>query len=283
MQIKRLEVLLDYVLLLSGAMIIAASFHFFLSPNQVVPGGVMGISILVEQWFHIPPAVTQWVANIPIYLVGFFLLGRRFAIKTAVGTVMLPLFVLFFSQFDYVPTSNPLLAAVYGGLGIGLGAGMVFRGQASTGGFDLIAQLLHRFTGLHYSMAVAILDGAVMLLSLLVFLPEKTMYALIGLVITSKTIDAVQVGLGYSKLALIVTDKKQEITNTILHDLDRGLTQIRAVGGYTGNEKSVLMVVVSQREVIKLKRLVQAIDTQAFVIISDTSEVLGAGFKRPGY
>jgi hypothetical protein len=109
------------------------------------------------------------------------------------------------------------------------------------------------------------------------------MYALIGLFIVSKTIDAVQVGFGYAKLAIIITDKQHEIKNTILQDLDRGLTQIRAVGGYTGDEKNVLMVVVSQREIVKLKRLVQLKDAAAFVIISDTSEVLGQGFKRHGY
>ena len=117
------------MLLLCGALIIAASFHFFLSPNQVVPGGVIGISLLVEQWMDIPPALTQWAANIPIYMVGFFLLGGRFAVKTAVGTVTLPLFVLLISQVDYVPTTNPLLAAVYGGIGMGLGLaqGLLFE------------------------------------------------------------------------------------------------------------------------------------------------------------
>ncbi len=273
------ETIIDYLFLLCGAMIIAASFHFFLSPNQVVPGGVIGISLLVNEWLNIPTAVTQWALNIPIYIAGFYLLGRRFAIKTAVGTIVLPLFVLLISQIDYVPTTNPLLASIYGGMGIGLGAGLVFRGQASTGGFDLIAQLVHRFTGIHYSLAVALLDGVVMLSSLLIFLPEKTMYALIGLFVASKTIDAVQVGFGYSKLALIITEKKAEISQTILRDLDRGLTHLEAVGGYTGEEKNVLMVVVSQREVVKLKRLVAIHDTNAFIVISDTSEVLGRGFR----
>ena len=275
--------IIDYLLLLSGALIIAVSFHFFLSPNQVVPGGVIGISLLLENWLGVPPAVTQWSANIPIYIAGLFMLGGRFAVKTAVGTLVLPLFVFLIGQIDYVPTTNPLLAAVYGSIGMGLGAGLVFRGQASTGGFDLIAQLLHRFSGIHYSLAVAILDGAVMLSSLLIFTPEKTMYALIGLFIVSKTIDAVQVGFGYSKLAMIVTEQKERMTKVILHDLDRGLTQLRGLGGYTGDEKHVLMVVVSQREVVKLKRLVQASDPQAFVIISDTSEVVGKGFTLHGY
>jgi uncharacterized membrane-anchored protein YitT (DUF2179 family) len=275
--------IIDYLLLLGGALIIAASFHFFLSPNQVVPGGVIGISLLLENWLGIAPAVTQWSANIPIYLAGLWMLGGRFALKTAVGTVVLPLFVLLFGQIEYVPTTNPLLAAVYGAIGMGLGAGLVFRGQASTGGFDLIAQLLHRYSGIHYSLAVAILDGAVMLSSLLLFSPEKTMYALIGLFIASKTIDAVQVGFGYSKLAIIITEHKQRLSQVILQDLDRGLTQLQGFGGYTGDEKHVLMVVVNRREVIKLKRLVQANDPHAFVVISDTSEVVGKGFTLHGY
>jgi uncharacterized membrane-anchored protein YitT (DUF2179 family) len=275
--------IIDYLLLLIGALLIAASFHFFLSPNQVVPGGVIGISLLLENWLGIPPAVTQWSANIPIYLAGLWMLGGRFAVKTAVGTVVLPLFVLLFGQIDYVPTTNPLLAAVYGAIGMGLGAGLVFRGQASTGGFDLIAQLLHRYSGIHYSLAVAILDGAVMLSSLLLFSPEKTMYALIGLFIASKTIDAVQVGFGYSKLAIIITEHKQRLSQVILQDLDRGFTQLQGFGGYTGDEKHVLLVVVNRREVVKLKRLVQANDPHAFVVISDTSEVVGKGFTLHGY
>lgn len=271
----------EYVLLILGSLVVALSFNMFLGPNQVASGGVTGISVIIEKLFGIEPAFTQWALNIPLFLLGTLLLGRQFGAKTLVGSIVLPLLVLLTKDLPSM-TDNVLLASIYGGIGIGAGLGLVFRGRASTGGMDLAAQMLHRYTGISLGLCVALLDGLIILTAGVFLSPEKAMYALIGLFVTTKTINIVQLGLSYSKVAFIISEAEEEIREAILYELDRGLTKLQATGGYTGESKRVLMVVVSQTEVSRLKELVRRIDPGAFVILSDTNEVLGEGFKLTG-
>ncbi|WP_407673324.1 YitT family protein [Paenibacillus silvisoli] len=272
------EAALSVALLLVGSFLIAISFNMFLVPLGIASGGVSGISILVNHVWGIPPAYTQWALNVPLFLLGLWLLGKRFALKTALGSFILPLIVLFTSDWQ-PPTDNAMLASIYGGIGVGAGLGLVFRGRASTGGLDLAAQLLHRFTGVRLGLAVACFDGLVIAAAGILIAPENALYALVGLFVTSKTIDFVQTGLATSKVAFVITDRPEQITQVVLHDLDRGLTKLDGHGGYTGEARTVLMVVVGQGEVSKLKGLVKGADPNAFVIISDTAEVLGEGFQ----
>ena len=275
---SRKRQMMEYVSLILGSFFIAVSFNLFLVPNQVASGGVSGISIIIYEFWGITPAITQWALNIPLFIAGLLLLGGRFGVKTLIGSIVLPLFVLISSHWPAL-TDNTLLAAIYGGIGIGGGLGIVFRGRGSTGGLDLAAQILHKYTGISLGLCVAMLDGLVILTAGIVFSPEKALYALIGLFVTIKTIDVVQLGFGYSKVAFIITKEVERLSEAILHDLDRGFTRLAAEGGYTGQDRTMLMVVVGQTEVIKLKTLVQSVDPGAFIIISDTTEVLGKGFK----
>lgn len=269
---------IEYTLVIVGSLSIALSFNLFLLAHQIASGGVSGISILVEHFTGIEPAYTQWVINIPLLILGVVLLGKNFGIKVLVGIFVLPLFILMTKDWPS-PTDNPLLASIYGGLGVGLGLGLVFRGRGSTGGLDLVAQLINRFTGISYHLAVPMLDGIVILCAGIFLSPEKALYALIGLFVTSKTIDVIQTGFGFSKVAFIISNESDKLEEAILHDLDRGFTELQGKGGFTKEERKVLMVVVSQTEVSKLKLLVKSVDPSAFVIISDTKEVLGEGFK----
>ncbi|NOU95099.1 DUF2179 domain-containing protein [Paenibacillus sp. LMG 31456] len=268
----------EYLLLLLGSLIIAISFNMFLNPNEIASGGITGISIIIRQVLGIEPAITQWALNIPLFLLGLRVLGGKFGAKAAVGSVFLPLLVLLTRGLPPL-TDNLLLASIYGGILIGTGLGFVFRGKGSTGGLDLAAQLVHKFTGMSLGLAVAMLDGMVILTAGIVLSPEKALYALIGLFVTSKTINVVQIGFNYSKVAFIISEQTEAIRLVVLNELDRGLTMLQAKGGYTGEARMVLMVVVKQTEVSRLKELVKATDPGAFVILSDTNEVLGEGFK----
>jgi len=270
--------ILEYTLLLIGAFVIAATFNLFLEPNEIASGGTSGISIIVRALLGVTPAATQWALNVPLFLLGVWLLGRRFGMKTAVGTAVMPLFVLLTSSWAPL-TENPLLAAVFGGLGIGAGLGIVFRGRGSTGGMDVAAQIVAKYTGVSLGLAVAMLDGLVILTAGFVFSAEQALYALIALFVTTKTIDVVQLGFSHAKVAYIISEDEERIAQAVLHDLDRGLTRLTAQGGFTGRERTVLMVVVSQTEVTRLKTLVQSVDPQAFVILTGATEVLGEGFK----
>jgi uncharacterized membrane-anchored protein YitT (DUF2179 family) len=275
----RLEKLLEIIFILSGSAIVAIAFNVFLLPNQVASGGVSGISTIVEDVFGWEPAYVQWSLNIPLFIAGVILLGKQFGLKTLIGTIFLP-FIVFVTK-DWEPWSqDPLLGALFGGIGVGLGLGIVFRGKASTGGTDLAAQIINKYTGFTLGTCVAIIDGLIVLSAAIVFDIERGLYALIALYVTSKTIDLVQVGFGRSKMAMIITDKQSEVRDGILNKIDRGVTKLSAYGGYTDNERPILMCVVDQTEFTKLKQLVKSIDPSAFVIVMDAAEVLGEGFKR---
>jgi uncharacterized membrane-anchored protein YitT (DUF2179 family) len=279
-QHPKFEKAMEYIYTLIGASLIALGFNLFLLPNQVASGGVSGISIILANVLGWEPAFVQWSFNIPLFIAGVLLLGgRQYGLKTLVGTAFLP-FVVYLTK-DIEPwTNDPLLAALFGGIGAGLGLGIVFRGKGSTGGTDLAAQILNKYTGISLGTSIAIIDGVIVLAAAVIFDIERGLYALIGLYVTSKTIDLVQVGIGRSKMTMVITSKQEEVREAILNKIDRGMTKLTAYGGYTDQERPVLMCVVDQSEFTKLKQIVKSIDPSAFVIVTDASEVLGEGFKR---
>ncbi|MGG4444611.1 YitT family protein [Brevibacillus fortis] len=269
---------LEYGMLVLGSLVLATSFNLFLNPNQIASGGVSGLSTILHNLFGFSPAVVQWAMNIPLFLLGFKLLDRQYSMKAAVGSIILPLCVMLTSHLQPF-TTNLLLASIYGGIGVGLGIGIVFRGRGSTGGFSIASQILHKYSGISLGACVAVFDGLVILFAGIVFDPEKALYALIALFVTSKTIDIVQMGWNTSKVAYIISNETETLRETILYDLDRGVTLLDGAGGYTGDARKVLMAVVSQSEVSKLKIMVRSVDPDAFIILCPAQEVLGEGFR----
>lgn len=270
--------MIEYSLVILGSFFVALAFNVFLLPNNIASGGVAGISTITKGVFGWEPGIVQAILNVPLFIMGIVLLGKNFGLKSFVGTMVLPLFVLLTNNFEPA-TPNPLLGAIFGGMGVGLGLGIVFRGRASTGGIDLAAQVLHKFTHLPLGISVAILDGIIVLTSALVFSVEEGLYALIGLFATSRTIDFVQVGLNTSKNVMIITENVEEVRAAILNEIDRGVTVLQGSGGYTDRERQVIMCVVQQNEFIKLTQTVKTIDPGAFVVAMNATEVLGEGFK----
>ena len=273
------EMLKEYIYVMIGAAIVAITFNVFLLPNRVASGGVSGISTILDAVVGWEPAYVQWAFNIPLFIAGVVFLGKQFGAKTLAGTIFLP-FVVYLTKDFGAWTNDPLLASLFGGIGVGLGLGIVFRGKASTGGTDLAAQIINKYTGMSLGTCVAIIDGLIVLTAAIVFDIERGLYALLALYVTSKTIDLVQVGLGRTKMTMIITEKQYEVREGILNKIDRGVTKLTAYGGYTDNERPILMCVVDQTEFTKLKQLVKSIDPTAFIIVTDASEVLGEGFNR---
>ncbi|WML46045.1 YitT family protein [Neobacillus sp. PS3-40] len=278
-QHPKAELAVEYLYILLGSAIIGFSFNVFLLPNKIASGGVSGISTILHTTVGWEPAFVQWAFNIPLFIAGIIFLGKQFGAKTLVGTIFLPLVVFFTKSIDPW-THNALLASLYGGIGVGLGLGIVFRGKASTGGTDLAAQIIHKYAGFTLGTCVVLIDGLIVITAALVFDIERGLYALISLYVTSKTIDLVQVGFGRSKMAMIITSKQDEVRSGILNQIDRGVTKLSAYGGFTDNERPILMCVFDQTEFTKLKQLVKSIDPTAFVIVMDAAEVHGEGFKR---
>jgi len=271
--------IVEYVYVIVGAAIIAIGFNVFLLPNQVASGGVSGISTILHGLFGWNPGIVQYAFNIPLFIAGVLLLGKKFGIKSFIGTITLPFIVLLTNSWGPW-TDNPLLGALFGGIVVGLGIGLVFKGNASTGGTDLLAQIITKFTGLSLGTSVLLIDGVIAISAAIVFDLEKGLYALIGLYVTTKTIDIIQLGFSQSKMVYIITLKQDEVREAIYAEINRGVTKLPAIGGYTGEARPVLMVVVYQTEFTKLKQLIKSVDPSAFVIVSDAYEVLGEGFKR---
>lgn len=278
-KISAKDTIIEYFYVIAGAAVVAIGFNAFLFPNQVASGGVSGISTILHGIFGWNAGIVQYAFNIPLFIAGVLILGKKFGVKSLVGTLALPLFVILTEEWN-AWTYNPLLGAIFGGIVVGAGIGLVFKGKASTGGTDLLAQIITKYTGLTLGTSVLLIDGLIAISAAIVFDIEKGLYALVGLYVTTKTIDIIQLGFSQSKMVYIITNKQDEIRDAIFREIDRGVTKIPAFGGYTGSEKPVLMVVVYQTEFTKLKQIVQTIDPSAFVIVSDAYEVLGEGFKR---
>ncbi|MCT2537278.1 YitT family protein [Aquibacillus koreensis] len=269
---------IEYVLVVIGSFFVAVAFNVFLLPNEVASGGVAGISTITKAVFGWEPSIVQWAMNIPLFIAGVIILGKKFGAKSLVGTIILPLFVFLTREWNPA-TPDPLLAAIFGGMIAGLGIGIVFRGKASTGGIDLAAQILHKFFPLPLGICVALFDGVIVLTATFVFSIEQGLYALIGLFVTSRTIDFVQVGLNTSKNVMIITDQVEEVRRALLEDVDRGVTVLNGTGGYTDEARKIIMCVCAQNEFSKVTQIVRRVDDRAFVVAMNATEVLGEGFK----
>lgn len=272
----------DYVYIIFGSFLTAIAFQVFLLPNNIVSGGVSGLSIAANAMFGWSPSLFQYSLNIPLLVLCFVLLGKAAGYKTILGSLLLPFFLSFIGHFPAL-TSDPLLAALFGGGLTGLGIGIVFRAKASTGGTSIIVQILYQFLHFQLGLSTIMVDGLVILIALLVFDVETVMYSLIALFIVSRTIDLVQLGFNRNKNVFIISDNPQDIREEILHTMQRGVTNLGIRGGYGNTDKDMLMVVIQEREFTLLKETVLKADADAFVVAMPASEVLGRGFSLEKY
>lgn len=279
---KLRHTIIEYVQILLGATMVGLAYNMFLLPSQLAAGGISGISTILFEAYHFSPAITQFVINIPIFMIGWFALGNDFSGKSLVGTFWVPFVIFFTADISYVVT-NPLLGAVYGGIILGFGLGIVYRGNGSTGGTAALAQILKKFTNLSSGYSQLIVDGFVVSASLIVFNLELTLFALMSIYITSKTIDFVQLRTASSKLILIITEEEDKIQKLIQEKIDRGLTKIRSVGGYSNEDKTMILCVAEQSEAVTLKKYLQQQEPSSFVIFINTSDILGRGFSIDKY
>lgn len=272
----------DYVYIIFGSFLTAIAFQVFLLPNNIVSGGVSGLSIAANELFGWSPALFQYAVNIPLLILCFIMLGKAAGYKTILGSVLLPFFLIFIGHLPAL-TTDPLLAALFGGGITGLGIGIVFRAKASTGGTSIIVQLLYQFLHFQLGLSTIMVDGIVIMIALLAFDVETVMYSLIALFIVSRTIDLVQLGFNRNKNVFIISDSPQDIRTEILHTMQRGVTNLGIRGGYGNTDKDMLMVVIQEREFTLLKEVVLKADSDAFVVATPASEVLGRGFSLEKY
>ncbi|WP_047983057.1 YitT family protein [Ornithinibacillus californiensis] len=277
---KRL--LKEYLLVALGATLVALSYNVFLLPSKLAAGGISGISTVLFEQFGYSPAMTQFIINIPIFVIGWLVLGKDFGGKTLLGTFWVPMMIGLTSNTP-ITVTDPFLGALYGGIVLGIGLGIVYIGKGSTGGTASIAQILKKFTGKSSGYTQLVVDGVVVISSLFVFNLELTLFALLAIYICSKTIDFVQLRTSTSKLIVIITEDEEKVQELIRTGIDRGLTKVRSVGGYSNSDKTLILCVAEQPEAVKLKGMLQQEIPTAFVIFLNASEILGRGFSLDKY
>lgn len=275
---------LEYLLIAIGTCLMSIAINSVFDQSGMVTGGFSGLAIIIKRWTvgfikgGIPLWVTNFCLNIPLFFIGMKAGGFRFVKKALAGELFLSTWLAVIPAFS-LAGEDLLLAAVYGGVIQGVGIGLVFLGQGTTGGTDMMAALIQKKLR-HYSIAqiMQLIDGAIVLAGMYVFGMHKALYAIIAVFLVTKVSDGIIEGLKFSKQAYIITDRPDEVSRMIMEELDRGVTGIRGMGMYSGQEKLLLYCVVAKKEIVLLKERVDAIDPGAFVIVSDAREVHGEGF-----
>ncbi len=275
-----MERIYHYLGILVGAAVLAFALAAFTVPNRIAAGGLSGLATITFHQFGWPVGLTMVALNIPLFAAGARRLGFSFGMRSFVGAMASSVLVDLFAPFVPPLTTDPVLASIYGGVLTGVGVGLTFRYGGSTGGTDIAARLLQHVTRMGLGRAFIVIDGAVILWAAVAFNPELAMYAFLSLVIASKTIDWVQEGRPFAKGAIIISDECEKIGREVLLDLDRGATTFRGRGAYTGSERDALLVVVGRHQIHRLTELVRRIDSGAFMVITDVTDVLGEGFGR---
>lgn len=264
-----------------GCALTAAGLNFFLIPGCIAAGGVSGVATILENLFKIKAALTVFALNIPILISAWIFKGKNTFFKAMVGSFLLSIFLEILS---FVPfrVYDLLLCAVGGGALTGLGMGMVFKSDFSTGGTDVLALLLQlRYPYLPIGTLLMFADGAVIVTSGILFHSvEICIYACIALFIAVKLIDFIVVGTDFAKAVMIISPKTEEISKDVLSILDRGVTGLQSRGMYGGNHGTMLLCVIRKNQIVKLKSIVEKHDKNAFLIVSDVTEVIGEGFRK---
>lgn len=264
-----------------GVILIALGLDLFLIPNRIAAGGVSGIATILHYLIRAPVGVAMLVLNVPLFALGVYRMGLRFGFRSLYGTIALSLLVDLLAPFLPVPTNDFLLASLFGGVLTGLGLGLVFRHNGTTGGTDLAAVVLRTYTGVNIGQLLFLVDASVVIAAWITFnSAELAMYALITIFVTAWLIDLVQEGFSYAKAFLIISRQAPDIAEVIVRELNRGATAWPVRGVYTGTERELVLSVVSRSEVTRLKEIVHSVDPLAFIILADVHEVLGEGFKE---
>ncbi len=261
-----------------GALLIAISYNVFISPNELVPGGIGGIAIIFNHFFKIPNSLTILIFGLILLILSHFLLGQEKTKASILGSLLFPLFVQLTKNINVFldfNTNDILLATVFGGVVYGFGAGLVFKAGFTTGGTDIINQIISKYFKTSIGTSMLISDGLIVFSSAFFFGPIKCMYSIIALYIISLMSDKVILGISDSKAFYIITDHEAEIKEYILKYLNHGVTVFNAKGGYLKEKQTVLMCVLPTKDYYRLKEGIHEIDDDAFFVVTDAYEVFG--------
>ena len=280
---KVLRWIVDVILIIVGAGLYAVGLHCFATPNNIASGGVGGISIIINELTDINVGIMYGAINVPLIIIGLIFLGKKMMIKTAVSVAVITAATDYLLPYLEVPMyseGDKILAALFGGIFFGVGMGLVYLREGTTGGTDIINKLINKKFP-HFSMGVIMMatDAVVIVASMIVFRSiEAGLYSIISIFVASKVMDMILYGSFEGKMLLIFSDKYEVISEYIMNSLERGVTWLDGEGAYSRAEKHVICCAVHKNEYSKVKRKVKEIDPNAFIIITNAGEVLGMGF-----
>ena len=280
---KVLRWIVDIILIIFGAGLYAVGLHSFATPNDIASGGVGGIAIIINELTDINVGIMYGAINVPLIIIGFIFLGKKMMIKTMISVAVITAATDYLLPYLNVPMysdGDKILAALFGGIFFGIGMGLVYLREGTTGGTDIINKLINKKFP-HFSMGVIMMatDAVVIVASMIVFgTIEAGLYAIISIFVASKVMDMILYGSFEGKMLLIFSDKYEAISDYIMTTLDRGVTYLDGTGAYSKEEKHIICCAVHKNEYSKVKRKVKEIDTNAFIIITNAGEVLGQGF-----
>ena len=274
----------DYALVVAGALLQAVGLRLFLVPANLASGGISGISQLIHHYTGWPIGVMVLIGNLPLFLLGWrWLGGRRFLMRTIVAVAAYSLFLDLLTLLPFFPkngiTDDLVLNSLYGAVAVGIGYGLVYRAQGTSGGSDILARILNRWRGIPMTQSYLMTDTLVILAAGFVFGWKQALYALIVLYVSGLVVDSTLEGASTVRTAMIVTGQSQKMAERILSEMERGVTILNGEGAYTGESRCVLYCVVSRSEVQQLKTIVHESDASAFMVIGQAHEALGEGFQ----
>ena len=276
------RLLVKSLIIVFGSVIYAVGFQFFLYPNSITSGGVVGIAMIINQLSGLPVGVLTILLNIPLFLVAWRHFGLDFLVGSLVGMGLSSVLVDLFAVFGIRATSDPMLAAVIGGVIKGFGLGVIYYVGATTGGIDIVVKFLRKsLASVNFGTLMLILDAVILVAyALILGRYESAMYSLVAMYVTTKVVDLVLYGIDNACICYIISDHAEELTNEIVSGkIHRGVTLLEGKGAYSGAHREVLMCVIKRQQIGQLKRLVRSIDEQAFFIVTNAKNVFGNGFE----
>ena len=276
--------ILDYMIITCGAALYAMSVVVFTAPNNIAPGGLTGVATLINYLFSLPIGTFILIMNVPLLIIGYRRIGRTYFIKTVYGTLAVSLLIDLFSCFIPAYKGNMILVCIFGGILNGCGIALIFSRGGSSGGTDILASLINkRFPQFSIGHLIMFSDALIVTISAFVYNSiEAGLYAVVSIFVSSKLIDRIIYGTSADngKLMFIITDKSREILPLLLNDVSRGVTVLEAQGGYSGNDKKLLVCAVRPNQVYKVNNIVKKLDSSVFIIVTTATAVNGEGFYK---
>ncbi|HLR20851.1 MAG TPA: YitT family protein [Tissierellaceae bacterium] len=266
-----------------GNLLCALAFNIFFIPNKLLSGGVGGLAIIVQYLTDIPSGIVVFTINIPIFLIGYKMVDKDFAIYSFISMFILSFLLTITNGIDaYFPLNDILLGSVFGGVLNGVGMGLMFRNRTSQGGLDIIAAVLKRKYNINIGTGLMMVNTVIISLAGIRFGVQSAMYTLISMYIGYQILDKVQTGFNVRKNVVIVSNNSEKIASEIIRKLNRGVTFLEGMGAYTKENRQVIYCIVNSNEIVKLKGIVDEVDPEAFLTINEVVEVEGSGFKNAG-